>query len=200
MQQYDTVGCCHSDSLGGHLREGFPPPHCTQGFWVLLLLKKKKANTSRLEHSPLYFLSKSNFGFLPSRNLSLNPAQTLQLQEIVLPTASSVANVFYVFLKHCSCKNLSTTINRAVCFWCCVSTGSDMNPTVIMSHCWQWDPYLLAFKGAGPKWYHVLFFPSSTVVFLPYSMLLPSKASNKHNQKATKAQAYHAKEASYKLK
>lgn len=133
MQQYDTVGCCHSDSLGGHLREGFPPPHCTQGFWVLLLLKKKKANTSRLEHSPLYFLSKSNFGFLPSRNLSLNPAQTLQLQEIVLPTASSVANVFYVFLKHCSCKNLCTTINRAVCFWCCVSTGSDMNPTVIMS-------------------------------------------------------------------
>lgn len=42
MQQYDTVGCCHSDSLGGHLREGFPPPHSTQGFWVLLLLKKSK--------------------------------------------------------------------------------------------------------------------------------------------------------------
>lgn len=125
MQRYDTVGCCHPDSLQGHLREGFPPPHSTQGFWVLLLLKKKKKSKHKQTgalSSLLYFLSKSNFGFLPSRNLSLNPAQTLQVQEIVLPTASSVANIFYIFLKHCSCKNLCTTINRAVCFWCCVSS------------------------------------------------------------------------------
>lgn len=132
----------------------FPPPHSNQGFWVLLLLSKHTPESHR-------------------QTEALSTVLSLQIQ---CSPHCKLHNLH--FKSTVRAKILRAVIERAAfLFWCCVSLQSDPNPTAITLCCCTGDLYLLTFRGAAEQ-PHILSLPNSAVL-LQYSMLLPSKASNK---------------------